>query len=251
VEFGDQPIEADLLISHTHWDHIQGFPFFAPAYQPHNRIRIFEGGRGIPTIASALRGQMHSQHFPVSLDRMHGLIGIEQLKREPESIGPFFVRSTLLNHPGGCTGFRIETAYGSIAYIPDHEALQNEKSSLKEREALIEFLHGVDLLILDTQYTDEEYRRHVGWGHGCLPDSVALAIDARAGRLAFFHHDPSHRDYQIDLMVEAGRKLNPFTDLDIFAAAEMETIYLSSQTVEMSSAAMMFTSSEKVDHPDK
>ena len=128
----------------------------------------------------------------------------------------------VVRHPGGCAGFRVETAFGSVAYLPDHEPISSQGGVNNERrEKLVDFVRGVDLLILDTQYTEEEYSRHVGWGHGCLPDSVALAKSAMARRLAFFHHDPSHRDYQIDLMVEAGRKLSASSDLEITAATEI------------------------------
>ena len=227
VESGDKSIQADVLISHTHWDHIQGFPFFSPAYSKRNRIRVLQSSRVTPSLASALRGQMQSLHFPVSLDQMHGLVGVEELDSEPIHLGPYTIRSTSLNHPGGCAGFRLETAYGSVAYLPDHEPFQ--KSALngdcEARNELVNFLQGSDLLILDTQYTEEEYARHVGWGHGCLPDSVALAADAKVTQLALFHHDPSHRDYQIDLMLESARKLDSAGTLKICAAAEMDTIF--------------------------
>ena len=227
AEAGDQPVCADVLISHTHWDHIQGFPFFAPAYSDRNRIRVWQSEQIDSDLVTALRGQMQSLHFPVSLDQMRGVTSFEKLNGEPTVVGPYSIRSSALNHPGGCAGFRIETAYGSLAYLPDHEPLAREASN-GQRNALIDFVRQVDLLILDTQYTEEEYRRHVGWGHGCLPDSVTLAKEAAVRRLAFFHHDPSHRDYQIDLMVEAGRKLVRSTNLEICAATEMETIFLTS-----------------------
>jgi len=232
LEFGERPIQADLIISHTHWDHIQGFPFFAPAYSGGNQIRLLEGNRENPGLAMALRGQMQSLHFPVSLDQMHGLVGIEELKG-PVRLGPYTIRSTALNHPGGCAGFRIETEYGSLAYLPDHEPFRqptrngkSEPTTAGARNELIKFLQGTDLLILDTQYTEDEYSRHVGWGHGCLPDSVALAADANTHQLALFHHDPCHRDYQIDLMVQTARKMEAAVAVKIFAAAEMDTVHL-------------------------
>lgn len=225
TEFGSQPLCADILISHTHWDHIQGFPFFAPAYSNRNCIRVWQSNLIDSNLPAALRGQMQSLHFPVSLDQMRGITSFEQLNGEPTLVGPYSIRSIALNHPGGCAGFRIETAFGSIAYLPDHEPVPRGSGIDSEQEKLIDFVREVDLLILDTQYTAEEYRRHVGWGHGCLPDSVALANDAGVGRLALFHHDPAHRDYHLDLMVEAGRKLSS-AGVEIYAAKEMETIFL-------------------------
>jgi phosphoribosyl 1,2-cyclic phosphodiesterase len=228
-EFGEQPIHADVIISHAHWDHIQGFPFFAPAYSERNRIRVLQSPRVTPGLGAALRGQMQSLNFPVSFDYMRGLTGIEELDPEPFRLGPYTIRSAALNHPGGCAGFRIETEYGSVAYLPDHEPFPNQNpsgTSDKDRVELINFLTGADVLILDTQYTEEEYARHVGWGHGCLPDSVALAADAAVRELALFHHDPAHRDYQIDLMLDAARKLPAAAALKISASTEMDTVFL-------------------------
>jgi phosphoribosyl 1,2-cyclic phosphodiesterase len=226
-------LQADIIISHAHWDHIQGFPFFAPAYSPANRFRVLQSKRSGLSLETALRDQMESLHFPVSLDKMHGISSIDEMGSEPVALGPYSVRSAALNHPGGCAGFCIETEYGSIAYLPDHEpfcsvslnrrALDQENA---RKDELVRFLRGVDLLILDTQYTAEEYPSHVGWGHGCLPDSVALALEAEVGQLAFFHHDPSHTDDQIDQMVQAAFLTAASSNLKISAATEMQPVVL-------------------------
>src|SRR5207237_6792147 len=119
-EFWQEPIHGDVLISHAHWDHIQGFPFFAPAYSERNRIRVLQSRRSTLDLASALRGQMQSLHFPVGLDQMRGLTGVEELAAESVHLGPYTIRTIALNHPGGCAGFRVDTAFGSVAYLPDH-----------------------------------------------------------------------------------------------------------------------------------
>ena len=226
-EFDERPIHADVIISHAHWDHIQGFPFFAPAYSERNRIRVLQNPRVTPGLGTALRGQMQSLHFPVGFDHMRGLTGIDELDCEPFQLGPYTIYSTALNHPGGCAGFRIETNYGSVAYVPDHEPFRKpvvNGQTDQARNELVNFLKGTDLLILDTQYTEDEYKSHIGWGHGCLPDSVSLATDAAVRELVLFHHDPTHRDYQIDLMVETARKLPAAAGLKISAAVEMDTV---------------------------
>jgi len=228
-ESGGKPVRADLLISHTHWDHIQGFPFFSPAYTPGNRVRIFTVKGLTSDLESALRGQMQSTHFPITLNRMEGICGFEELPRDAAQVGPYSIDSMPLNHPGGCAGFRIQTEYGSLAYLPDHEPFRTSSSgpSVAPQEmALMEFIRGVDLLILDTQYTEEEYANRVGWGHGCLRDSVMLAEKAQVGQLALFHHDPCHHDEYIDLMVEAGREMNGVSGVEIWAAAEMQTLIM-------------------------
>ena len=120
-EFGTRAIEANLLMSHTHWDHIQGLPFFAPAFLAHHQIRIL-GAKGSGTrLAWALRNQMDPVYFPVSMNCMVGLPGVSELGSNQTRLGRFSICVTSLNHPGGCAGFRIE-AYGSaMAYLPDHE----------------------------------------------------------------------------------------------------------------------------------
>lgn len=232
-EFPSQRIRADILISHTHWDHIQGLPFFVPVYSPRNRIRLFAGHGRAQFLARALRSQMLPAHFPVGLEQMRGLAALDQLGAEETSLGHFTVRATNLNHPGGCAGFRIDAHGASLAYLPDHEPFHstclpgrpNEQSE-RQRQALLQFIQGVDFLILDTQYTVEEYAHRLGWGHGCLPDSVQLAIDGGVGRLFLFHHDPSHDDQRIDQMVANARALASGSRLLVDAAIEGQIFQL-------------------------
>lgn len=230
-DFGPRPIAADLLISHTHWDHIQGLPFFSPAYSPHNRIRIIAPNGHASVVEQALRNQMSPLHFPVGLEQMLGIVEISELTSHHADLGNFSIQVTSLNHPGGCAGFRLETNGSSVGYLPDHEPyLRNGEEPFSavdlRGKALVEFVRGLDLLILDTQYTDEEYQNRVGWGHGFLSASVALAVEAGVHRLALFHHDPSHSDDQIDRMIETAHMLAGNTALAIHAAAENEIITL-------------------------
>jgi len=230
------PIEATLILSHSHWDHIQGLPFFAPGYSPNNRIAIFgECGRG-EQLQRALEAQMGPAHFPVRLQQMRALQPVRELSREATKFGGLVVRTIRLNHPGGCTGFRIESAAGHIAYLPDHEPYrsnggQGGRTAELAQSELIEFVRGADLLVLDTQYTAEEYERRVGWGHGCLPDSVQLAIDAGVRRLILFHHDPTHDDQQLDHIVETARAMAVGSSLIVEAASEKEVCSLMSSNV--------------------
>jgi phosphoribosyl 1,2-cyclic phosphodiesterase len=229
--FGARPINANLLISHTHWDHIQGLPFFAPAYSPHNHIRIIgPNGRGA-MLERALKNQMSPMHFPVGLDQMRGLTGVEELVSDHTHLGNFSISVIPLNHPGGCAGFRIGVNGTAIGYLPDHEPYQSDRSGMPSginpsRKALVDFVRDLDLLILDTQYTEVEYQNRFGWCHGSLPDSVALAVEAGVRRLALFHHDPSHDDHQIDQMVEAAQTQAGGSPLIVQGAAENETITL-------------------------
>ncbi len=230
------PIEATLLLSHSHWDHIQGLPFFAPGYSTDNRITIFgECGRA-EQLQRALDAQMAPEHFPVRLQQMRALQPVRELSRETTKLGNLLVRTVRLNHPGGCTGFRIESAAGHLAYLPDHEPYRihgrpSDRNPESAQRELIEFLRGVDLLILDTQYTAREYANRIGWGHGCLPDSVDLAIEAGARRLLFFHHDPSHNDRQLDEMVEIARPMAFGSQLLVDVASEHEIVSLTSPNI--------------------
>jgi len=217
-EFGSQPIKLALLITHVHWDHIQGFPFFVPSYNDKNLLRIY-GYDGADTgLREILKGQMTTPFFPVKLYDLPGRLYIKKLETMEFEIGKVRVRAKYVNHPGVCVGYRLDTSSGSVAYLPDNEPYdafklhavktkllspeQTQKRAVTERAALVTFLEACDVLILDMQYTDEEYKHHVGWGHGSLSTGVALALDANVRKLVLFHHDPDHDDKMIDKMVK-------------------------------------------------
>jgi phosphoribosyl 1,2-cyclic phosphodiesterase/FixJ family two-component response regulator len=224
-ELGPQTIRLTILITHTHWDHIQGLPFFSPAYNGKNLIRIlgYEGARaGLGTI---LAGQMETSFFPISLHELPSHLAIEELKEMEFHIGKVKVQAKFVNHPGICAGYRLFTSAGSIAYLPDNEPYEALKLQLAgkgkdgiddeearnfaetERAKMIEFLRDCDVAILDAQYTDEEYERHIGWGHSSLSSVVRLALDANVKKVLLFHHDPTHDDDMVDQMIERAREL--------------------------------------------
>ena len=234
AQYGTTPIDATLLISHTHWDHIQGLPFFQAAYSASNCIRILGGPGTASRLQNAFRNQMSPMHFPVPLSHLGALEPVGELPSDDTMLGHVRVRTTALNHPGGCAGFRLEAGGSSVAYLPDHEAYLSRFAAAKDASAaaadaaLVNFLRGTDLLILDSQYDRGEYPSRVGWGHSCVDDSVDLAIRAEVRTLALFHHDPEHDDAKINTMVAHARRLvaNCGATLQVRAAREQEQIVL-------------------------
>ena len=191
---------------------------------------------------------METPFFPVSLRELPSHLAIEELKEMEFQIGKVEVRSKFANHPGICAGYRLFTSSGSIAYFPDNEPYEPLKLQLAsrdgisedeardfattERTKMVEFIQGCDLAILDTQYTDEEYTKHIGWGHSSLRSVVSLGLDANVSKLLLFHHDPNHDDEMIDKMVEHARALvaKSGKPLEVEAAREGAEILLGAKT---------------------
>ena len=209
-----QPLNLTVLITHTHWDHIQGFPFFVPAYDARNRIHIYgyEGARS--GLATALGGQMESPYFPVALDDMPGNLLIEELREMEFEVAGIRVESCFTNHPGVCVAYKLHTPDGTIVFMPDNEtkrAQVNATDGTTQVDSselhIAEFIHGADVLLMDCQYTAEEYQTHLNWGHGCVDEVVRMAAAAQVKRLYMFHHDPAHDDRFLSTMLMHARQL--------------------------------------------
>jgi len=241
LEFKDSPLDLTLLISHTHWDHIQGFPFFSPVYSPANKVHIlgYEGARA--RFSSVLLAQMESPYFPVEMTQLPANIDIEELKEFAFSIGDIPVRAQLLNHPGVCAGYRIETPGGAIAYLPDNEpqmhlrkvqqaagmAVSPETMARSERgdAALADFIRGAKVLISDSHYTLEEYPLHKAWGHAAAEVITEMAVDAGVEQLFLFHHNPEHNDAKVRAKVATCQKLAKGSGTKVAAAVEGLTLH--------------------------
>jgi phosphoribosyl 1,2-cyclic phosphodiesterase/CheY-like chemotaxis protein len=199
-EFGARPIRAHLFVGHTHWDHIQGFPFFTPAYVKGNEFFIYSlRGAGKP-LERIFRGQMDSDYFPVVLGDMRAHLEFVEL-HEPVHIGGLTISFHYLNHPGIAIGFRIEGGGRSVVYTSDHEPFhRTTPGELGEAEEhkVAAFAHGADLWIREAQYTEAEYAVKKGWGHSTFDDALLLAAEAHVKRLSIFHHDPMHDDVFLD-----------------------------------------------------
>jgi phosphoribosyl 1,2-cyclic phosphodiesterase/CheY-like chemotaxis protein len=222
-----------ILISHTHWDHIQGIPFFAPLFRTGTAWDIY-GPKGLgPSLRETLAGQMQYTYFPISLDRFAAAVRYHDLVEGSFDIGDIRVSTQYLNHPALTLGYRLEADGVTVVYACDHEPYSRDLASGRGeiggqdlRHA--EFLKDADLLIHDAQYTAAEYPSKVGWGHSSVEYVVKLARHAGVKKLALTHHDPLRDDAGVDRMVECAHA--ELTDgapgPEVFAAAEGQPIEL-------------------------
>ncbi len=235
----DTPLTMQMLVTHTHWDHIQGLPFFVPAFVPGNQLNIY-GPRSVDKpLEKVLRGQMDPEYFPVALGDMSAHIAVTELRGDPVTIGPFEVSYTYMNHPGVTLGYRVAMGDTVVTYATDTEPYrsllkqarpdgQGEAYGRKRDAQLVDLAQGADLYIADSQYAPNEYDKKVGWGHTCYVDALDVAIDAQVKRLALFSHDPMHDDDAVDAKLAHCQALAAERDasLEILAATEGHNVVL-------------------------
>lgn len=197
----------DVLLTHLHMDHIQGLGFFAPLYQDGREVHIWGPQSPTMPIQDRLARYLSPPLFPVRLRDLPCKLTLHDVPLGEFTVGALRVHACLVSHPGHTVGYRIAENGVSMAYIPDHEPALGWPNFPCPEEWMsgLELARGVDLLIHDAQYTDEEYADHVGWGHSTLEHAMAFAAVARVARLMTFHHDPEHADVQLDRMIERAR----------------------------------------------
>ena len=216
-EFPSQPVTLHLFISHTHWDHIQGFPFFVPAYAKNFQIMIYGPPARNKSLKELMKIQMDAEYFPVPLGDLNAQIVMQEV-HEPFYIEDVKIIPFHVNHPAMTLAYRATAGTRSFTYASDNEPYRyTHHAARKEQGAsqygaeldqkFIEFLSGADFLVSEAQYTLDEYRSKIGWGHSPVESVVELAIKANVKQLALFHHDPAHDDASIDAMVKHARKL--------------------------------------------
>jgi phosphoribosyl 1,2-cyclic phosphodiesterase len=198
------PRHLHLFITHTHWDHIQGFPFFAPAYIPGYHITLYAPANVDKDLESIFRGQLDRAYFPVQMEDMRAQFEFKNLGDEPLDLDGCRVSWEYTVHPSPTVGYKIEFGGRRLAYVPDNEFLKGylgspETLSLDEERVaihagLIEFLSGVDVLIHEAQYTNEEYPKKIGWGHTSLANACLLVKLCAPKKWIITHHDPAHDD---------------------------------------------------------
>jgi diguanylate cyclase (GGDEF)-like protein len=219
-----RPVRLHLFIGHTHWDHIQGFPFFAPAFMPDAEVNIYAPLGFQRSLGEAMAGQMESAYFPVKLRDLRSRIHFTELEEGFFRVGDVLVETQFLNHTAPTIAYRLSHASATIAYVTDHEPFWKPGQGFSHPgdHRHVAFLTGADLVIHDAQYTDEEYPDRLGWGHSSIHYATDVALAAGAPRLALFHHDPTHDD---DTMERLERDAHQYVvgrhpRLDVFAARE-------------------------------
>ncbi len=198
------PRHIPILIGHTHWDHIQGFPFFAPAYIPGFSLTLYGASGFRKDLKSIFQGQLDRDYFPVELKDMASTLEFKTLEANPIKFGKISVAWEFTNHPGATVCFRIDVAGKRIAYITDNEFLQGylgkphdltpESDVCKPYQSMIDFVHGCDLLIAEAQYAPADYPKKIGWGHTSVSNAALLAKLSGAKRWIVTHHDPMNDD---------------------------------------------------------
>ena len=202
-----RPVTADILLSHYHYDHLQGLPFFAPLTEPQNRFTFHGPRREGRSVQDVLEGQMAPPYFPVTLDELvRATIEFRSIEPgETFGIGPVRLTSAELDHPGGSLGYRLEYGGRSLVYATDVEHTD------RPAEALVELARGADLLLHDAMYTDSEYEQRKGWGHSTWSGALATAEAAQVKKLCLFHHDPDRDDRSLEAVVKKVQKQFPRT----------------------------------------
>jgi ribonuclease BN (tRNA processing enzyme) len=200
------PISATILLTHTHWDHIQGFPFFAPLFQPEHHFKVYGPEGAHLSLRDVLAGQMEHHYFPVELDQLAARISYEDLCEGTYEIAGLKVRAQSMNHPSPTLGYRIEAQGRCICYLCDHEPyfeqIWREGAPAGKLESILEegdrhhaeYMRDADVVIHEAQYTPQEYPSKRHWGHSTYAYVVQLAVLAGVRRLFLTHHDPSHDD---------------------------------------------------------
>ncbi len=219
------PLAANVLLSHLHYDHVLGLPFFSPMRHPEAVVDVYGPAQEVGSLEETLASMVRPPFFPVHMSQFQGSFRFHDLDGSDEfAVGPVKVKVRPILHVGHTLGFRLEVDGQVLAYLSDHQA----PLDLRTLEPnVLELCDGADLLLHDAQYTEEEFAALPDWGHSTANYAVLVAREAGVRRLTLFHHDPSHSDDEIDRMLEEARKLATTSpSLEVTAASEGTTVDL-------------------------
>ena len=218
------PLQANALLTHLHFDHILGLPFFAPLHDPGARLTVHGPAQPKGTLKDALHAAVQPPVFPIHMEQFRGELHTIDTRDEDFSIGSVKVLARSIPHSGATLGYRIEADGRTLAYLPDHQAPVDRRTI---SEAVLELCAGADLLVHDGQYTDDEFANKADWGHSTAAFAVHVAAEAHVKRLLLSHHDPSHNDRELDRILSTARRLPEAKLLeDVSAAHESQSIDL-------------------------
>ena len=206
----EHALEAELFLTHAHWDHIQGLPFFQPIFQSGNRFTIWGPATLNGGIGRVIREQMSPVVFPVPFEKLAARVEFKDLGESRPARDDIDVRSFDVQHPGGAVAYRFTTAGSnarSFVYISDNELAADARYHSPDnwREQLADFVRGANVLVHDATYTNDEYANHRGWGHSTYDEALELAIDSGVETLVLFHHKPERSDDELDACAAACR----------------------------------------------
>ncbi|MGA1864428.1 MAG: response regulator [bacterium] len=210
MKAGQNRIKANLFISHSHWDHINAFPFFAPLYIPGNEIIVYGPYQSDNhTMRKVISDQMFGIYFPIGVKEFAAHVDYKDLREGSYDIDGIEVKTKLLTHPGNCLGYRINYKAISICYVTDNELYlpDSEYFNSTAWEQLKEFIEGADILIHDSTYFDDEYKKKVNWGHSCVSQVVKLAHEASIKKLYLYHQEPDQTDADLEKKLKTANKL--------------------------------------------
>lgn len=240
----DKPLKVHLMITHTHMDHINGFPFFIPAFVPGTTIDIYGPLHYEKGLEEIFAGQMDYSYFPISTAQLAAELNYHELNEGEFDLGKLQVTAHYMNHPVLTLGYKVTDGEKTFIYTGDHEPYFDiigdaDSNEMGEEEAddmkaiveqqnkrLINFFSGADTLVCDAAYTPEEYQTHKGWGHGSTDHAVNWAVEAGVKKLVLFHHEPTHNDQQLEKMESYAReKIKSLgAELEVTTAREKEVV---------------------------
>lgn len=219
----DEDFRGSALITHMHWDHVQGLPFFPPIHRPGSCLDVYGPRQEDGPLGEIFSGLMRPPYFPVQYSELKASITFHDVSHESFAVGEAKVTARPVPHVGPTVGYRIEWNGRSLAYISDH---QQPRQGHVVADSVLELVDGADLLVHDAQYTAAELAERSDWGHCTVDYAVWVAKEGGARRLALFHHDPGHSDAEVDKLLEWGRCLGSNLGIEVMAAAEGDSIDL-------------------------